>query len=371
MTKLTERPQWKSLQTHFEEVRSSHLRDLFTDDDRAKQFTLSACDLLLDYSKNRITSETMDALFALAESADLKRWIEAMFTGEKINGTENRAVLHVALRAPKDAAIEVDGENVVPHVHKVLDQMAAFSDDVRSGEWRGFTGKKIRNIVNIGIGGSDLGPVMACEALKSYAQRDIHVQFVSNVDGTHISETLRDLDPAETLFIIASKTFTTQETMTNAQTARRWCLETLKDDAAIAKHFVALSTNAKSVSEFGIDTANMFQFWDWVGGRYSLTSAIGLPLMLAVGSDNFREMLAGYHEMDFHFRTAPLAENMPVIMALLGIWYNNFFKSQTVAILPYDQYMSRFAATSSRATWNPTANRSPETGSLLSGKLAL
>ena len=344
MTKLTERSQWKSLQTHFEEVRSSHLRDLFTDDDRAKQFSLSACDLLLDYSKNRITSETMDALFALAESADLKRWTEAMFTGEKINGTENRAVLHVALRAPKDAAIEVDGENVVPLVHKVLDQMAAFSNDVRSGEWRGFTGKKIRNIVNIGIGGSDLGPVMACEALKSYAQRDIHVQFVSNVDGTHISETLRDLDPAETLFIIASKTFTTQETMTNAQTARRWCLETLKDDAAIAKHFVALSTNAKSVSEFGIDTANMFQFWDWVGGRYSLTSAIGLPLMLAIGSDNFREMLAGYHEMDFHFRTAPLAENMPVIMALLGIWYNNFFKSQTVAILPYDQYMSRFAA---------------------------
>ncbi|QBG46557.1 glucose-6-phosphate isomerase [Verrucomicrobia bacterium S94] len=342
--KLTERSEWKALEAHFADAKDVHLRDLFTDPARADAFTLQAEDLRLDYSKNRITAETMEKLLALAESADLKKWIEAMFTGEKINATENRAVLHVALRAPKDAVIEVDGENVVPKVHAVLDQMSEFSNLVRSGTWKGFTGKKIKNVVNIGIGGSDLGPVMAYEALKPYTQRDLNVVFVSNVDGTHIAEALRDLDAEETLFIVASKTFTTQETMTNAHTAREWCIEQLKDEKAIAKHFVALSTNSEAVSEFGIDTANMFEFWDWVGGRYSLTSAIGLPLMIAIGPENYRELLAGYHKMDTHFRTAPFAENMPVILALLGIWYNNFFGAESQAILPYDQYMSRFAA---------------------------
>jgi len=342
--KLNERSEWKALEGHFPDMKDRHLRELFADTDRAGQFTLKAGDLLLDYSKNRITAETMDLLVKLAESADLKNWIESMFTGMKINITENRAVLHVALRSPKEAVIEVDGENVVPAVHAVLDKMAAFSDKVRSGEWKGYTGKRIRNIVNIGIGGSDLGPVMAYEALKPYSQRDINVLFVSNVDGTHIAETLRGIDAEETLFIVASKTFTTQETMTNAHTARAWCLDALKDEAAIAKHFVALSTNADAVSAFGIDTANMFEFWDWVGGRYSLTSAIGLPLMIAVGPENFRALLAGYHKMDVHFRTAPLAENMPVLLALLGIWYNNFFDAASQAILPYDQYLSRFAA---------------------------
>ncbi|WP_372794489.1 glucose-6-phosphate isomerase [Pontiella sp.] len=343
-TKLTDRSEWKALESHYAEMQDVHLRDLFADSGRAAAFTLKAEDLLLDYSKNRITAETMEKLVALAESADLKKWIEAMFTGEKINATEGRAVLHVALRAPKDAVIEVDGENVVPKVHAVLDQMAEFSDLVRSGTWKGYTGKRIKNVVNIGIGGSDLGPVMAYEALKPYTDRELNVLFVSNVDGTHIAEALQGLDAEETLFIVASKTFTTQETMTNAHTARSWCLESLKDDAAIAKHFVALSTNADAVSEFGIDTANMFAFWDWVGGRYSLTSAIGLPLMIAVGPATYTELLAGYHKMDTHFRTAPLAENMPVILALLGIWYNNFFGAESQAILPYDQYMSRFAA---------------------------
>ena len=343
-TKLTERSEWKALEAHYAETKATHLRDLFADADRAAQFTLKTDDLLLDYSKNRITAETMQKLVALAESADLATWIEAMFTGEKINATEDRSVLHVALRSPKDAVIEVDGENVVPAIHAVLDQMSAFSDKVRSGEWKGYTGKKIKNIVNVGIGGSDLGPVMAFESLKSYSQRDLNLVFVSNVDGTHIAEALQGLDAEETLFIVASKTFTTQETMTNAHSARSWCLEALKDDAAIAKHFVALSTNADSVSEFGIDTANMFAFWDWVGGRYSLTSAIGLPVMLAIGPENFQDFLAGYHKMDDHFRTAPFAENMPVILALLGIWYNNFFGAESQAILPYDQYMSRFAA---------------------------
>ncbi len=342
--KLTERSEWKALESHYAETKNAHLRDLFADEGRAAQFTMKAEDLLLDYSKNRITSETMDKLVALAESADLEKWIEAMFTGEKINATEDRSVLHVALRSPKDAVIEVDGENVVPAVHAVLDQMAAFSDKIRSGEWKGYTGKPIKNIVNVGIGGSDLGPVMAYEALKSYSQRDLNMVFVSNVDGTHIAEALQGLDADETLFIVASKTFTTQETMTNARSARSWCLESLKDDAAVAKHFVALSTNAEAVSEFGIDTANMFAFWDWVGGRYSLTSAIGLPNMLANGPENFRELLDGYHKMDTHFRTAPLSENMPVILALLGIWYNNFFGTESQAILPYDQYLSRFAA---------------------------
>ena len=342
--KLTERSEWKALEAHHAEMKDVHLRDLFSDSDRAAQFTLEAGDLLLDYSKNRIVSETMEMLVKLAESAELGKWIEAMFTGEKINGTEGRAVLHTALRSPKDAVIEVDGENVIPKVHAVLDQMAAFSDQVRSKDWKGHTGKPIKNVVNIGIGGSDLGPVMAYEALKPYSQRDLNIVFVSNVDGTHIAEALQGLEADETLFIVASKTFTTQETMTNAHSARTWCLDALKDEAAIAKHFVALSTNADAVSGFGIDTANMFGFWDWVGGRYSLTSAIGLPVMLAIGSENFRELLAGYHAMDSHFRTAPFAENMPVILALLGIWYNNFFEADTQAILPYDQYLSRFAA---------------------------
>ena len=342
--KLTERSEWKALESHYSEIKDAHLRDLFADTDRAGEFTLKAEELLLDYSKNRINTETMDKLVALAESADLKKWIEAMFAGEKINVTEDRSVLHVALRSPKEAIVEVDGINVILEVHAVLDQMAAFSNKIRSGEWKGFTGKKIKNIVNVGIGGSDLGPVMAYEALKCYTQRDLNIIFVSNVDGTHIAEALQDIDAEETLFIVASKTFTTQETMTNALSARAWCLDALKDDAAIAKHFVALSTNADAVSEFGIDTANMFTFWDWVGGRYSLTSAIGLPVMLAIGPENYTELLAGYHKMDTHFRTAPFAENMPVILALLGIWYNNFFGAESQAILPYDQYMSRFAA---------------------------
>ena len=343
-TKLTERSEWKALEAHFLEMKDVHLRDLFAETGRAAQFTLTADDLRLDYSKNRITGETMERLVKLAESAELTKWISAMFTGDKINATEDRAVLHVALRAPKDAVIKVDGENVVPKVHAVLDQMVAFSDKVRSGKWKGYTGKRIRNVVNIGIGGSDLGPVMAYEALKPYAQRDLNILFVSNVDGTHIAEALQGLDADETLFIVASKTFTTQETMTNAHSARNWCLDALKDELAIAKHFVALSTNTAAVSEFGIDTENMFSFWDWVGGRYSLTSAIGLPLMIAVGPENYTDLLAGYHKMDVHFRTAPFSENMPVVLALLGIWYNNFFGAESQAILPYDQYLSRFAA---------------------------
>lgn len=342
--KLTERSEWKALESHYSDIKDSHMRELFADAGRASAFTLKAEELLLDYSKNRITAETMEKLVALAESADLKKWIEAMFTGEKINATEDRAVLHVALRSPKDAVIEVDGKNIIPDVHAVLEQMEDFSSLIRSGSWKGFTGKPIKNIVNIGIGGSDLGPVMAYEALKCYTQRDLNLIFVSNVDGTHIAEALQGIDADETLFIVASKTFTTQETMTNAHSARTWCLDQLKDEAAIAKHFVALSTNEEAVSEFGIDTTNMFAFWDWVGGRYSLTSAIGLPLMIAIGPENYRELLAGYHKMDCHFRTAPLAENMPVILGLLGIWYNNFFGAESQAILPYDQYMSRFAA---------------------------
>ncbi len=343
--KLNKRPEWKALSKHWKKTESLHLRDLFAaDETRAAAFSLTACDLLLDYSKNRITAETMEKLVALAEATGLPEKIEAMFTGEKINVTEDRAVLHTALRAPRDSEVIVDGENVIPSVHDVLDRMAAFSDSIRSGEWKGYTGKPIKNIVNIGIGGSDLGPVMAYEALKPYTQRDLKIVFVSNVDGTHIAEAVRDLDPEETLFIVASKTFTTQETMTNAQSAKDWTLAALKDDAAVAKHFVALSTNEDSVSAFGIDTANMFGFWDWVGGRYSLCSAIGLPVMLAIGPDNFRKMLDGFHAMDNHFRAMPFAENMPVLLALLGIWYNNFFGASTQAILPYDQYLSRFAA---------------------------
>ncbi len=345
MTQLNKRPEWKALSRHWKKIESRHLRELFAEEpNRAGAFSLTVCDLLLDYSKNRVTDETMRLLVELAGAAGLPDRIEAMFTGEKINRTENRAVLHTALRVPRDTEVFVDGENVVPAVHEVLDRMEDFSNRIRSGEWKGHTGKPIRNIINIGIGGSDLGPVMAYEALKPYAKRDLTVRFVSNVDGTHIAEAVRDLDPEETLFIVASKTFTTQETMTNAHSAKEWTLAALKDEAAVAKHFVALSTNAEEVSKFGIDTANMFGFWDWVGGRYSLCSAIGLPVMIAVGPENFRKMLAGFHAMDNHFRSAPFEENMPVILALLGIWYNNFFSAETQAILPYDQYLSRFAA---------------------------
>lgn len=345
MSELHEIAEWKALQEHRVEWDGRHLRELFAEDpERAGRFSMSAGDLYLDYSKNRITAETMSRLISLAESTGLSQRIDEMFRGEKINRTEDRAVLHTALRAPRSAEVMVDGENVIPAVHEVLDRMECFADRIRSGEWKGYTGKAIRTVVNIGIGGSDLGPVMACEALKPYSLRDIGVRFVSNVDGTHIAETLHDLDPEQTLFIIASKTFTTQETMTNAETARKWVLDALNDPKAVARHFVAVSTSEKEVAAFGIDTDNMFEFWDWVGGRYSLCSAIGLPVMIAIGPENFRRMLAGFHTMDTHFRTAPLGENMPVVLALLGIWYNNFFDAATHAILPYDQYLSRFAA---------------------------
>ena len=345
MNKLTQRPEWKALCRHHKKTGARHLRELFAEDpQRADTFSLTACDLLLDYSKNRVSAETIRLLVALAGATGLRGRIEAMFTGEKINRTEDRAVLHTALRAPRGTEVLVDGVNVIPAVHDVLDRMEAFANRVRCGDWKGYTGRPVRNVINIGIGGSDLGPVMAYEALKPYSQRELTVRFVSNVDGTHLAEALRDLDPEETLFIVASKTFTTQETMTNAESARRWVLDALHDEAAIAKHFVALSTSAKEVAAFGIDTANMFGFWDWVGGRYSLCSAIGLPVMIAVGPDSFRKMLAGFHAMDCHFRTAPFEENMPVLLALLGIWYNNFFEAETHAILPYDQYLSRFAA---------------------------
>lgn len=336
---------WGSLEQHCEDLKRGHLREWFADDpERAERFSLDVLDLHLDYSKNLIVPETMEMLRALAEASALESEIEAMFSGGKINRTENRAVLHTALRAPENAEMIVDGGNVIPQVHAVLDRMSAFAEKIRSGEWRGHSGRQIRSIVNIGIGGSDLGPAMAYEALKPYSDRELTMRFVSNVDGTHICEATRDLNPEETLFIVASKTFTTQETMTNADSARSWCLDTLKDEQAIARHFVALSTNARAVADFGIDTENMFEFWDWVGGRYSLCSAIGLALMIAIGPGNFREMLDGYHRMDRHFATAPLDENMPVILALLGIWYNNFHGAETHAILPYDQYLSRFAA---------------------------
>jgi len=337
--------QWQQLQTHLKEIQSTHLRDLFAEDPaRAGKFSLQAADLFLDYSKNRITDETIRKLQALTTATELRQNIDAMFRGDKINKTENRAVLHIALRNKPDHPILVDGKDVMPDVIAVRNQMKAFAEKIRSGKWKGFTGKRIKNVVNIGIGGSDLGPVMAYEALKPYSDRSLTMHFVSNIDGTHITEALRDLDPEETLFIIASKTFTTLETMTNAHTARTWLLECLKEDAAIAKHFVALSTNAEKVAEFGIDTTNMFQFWDWVGGRYSLCSAIGLPVMIAIGPDHFQDMLDGFYAMDRHFAEAPFETNMPVIMALLGIWYNNFFGCETLAILPYDQYMHRFAA---------------------------
>jgi glucose-6-phosphate isomerase len=337
---------WKDLKTHSKEIQKLHLRDLFAADaQRGKRMAIEALGIYLDYSKNRVTDETLKLLIQLAEEADLRSRIDAMFRGEKINVTEKRAVLHVALRAPKGTSIFVDGEDVVPQVHSVLDRMTAFCDRVRSGNWKGHAGERIRNVVNIGIGGSDLGPVMAYEALKHYSARDMTFRFVSNVDGTDFAEAVRDLDPAETLFIVASKTFTTLETMTNAQTAREWALKALGgDEKGIAKHFVAVSTNATEVAKFGIDTANMFSFWDWVGGRYSMDSAIGLPTMLAIGPDNFRSMLSGFHQMDEHFRTAPFEKNLPVLMGLLTVWYNNFFDAQTVAVLPYEQYLKRFPA---------------------------
>ena len=338
-------PAWKALQKHFDQIHSTTIAEYFAQDaNRADAFHAEFGDLFLDYSKNRIDAKGMELLFALAREAKLAENIKAMFTGKKINETENRAVLHVALRNRSNTPILVDGKDVMPEVNRVLDQMAAFAEKVRSGEWRGYTGKPIRNVVNIGIGGSDLGPKMACEALKAFSTPELRVFFVSNVDGFHICDTLRGLDPAETLFIVASKTFTTQETMTNANTARNWVLSSFASNDAIAKHFVAVSTNAEEVSRFGIDVANMFAFWNWVGGRYSMCSAIGLPIMLAIGPERFFEMLDGFHAMDNHFRTAPLEQNLPVILALLGIWYNNFYGAQSHAILPYDQAMHRFAA---------------------------
>jgi glucose-6-phosphate isomerase len=337
---------WKKLVTHHKKVRAVHLRDLFAEDpQRGDRMTAEAAGLFLDYSKNRVTDETIKLLLKLAEEIDLRSRIDAMFRGDKINVTEKRAVLHVALRAPREATILVDGQNVVPEVHEVLDKMAAFSNRVRSGEWKGQTGKSIRNVINVGIGGSDLGPVMAYEALKHYSDRGKTFRFVSNVDGTDFAEAVIDLDPAETLFIISSKTFTTLETMTNAHSARDWLLAGLGgDEKSIAKHFVAVSTNASEVEKFGIDTANMFGFWDWVGGRYSMDSAIGLSTMLSIGPEQFRAMLDGFHQVDEHFRTAPFERNLPVLMGLLSIWYNDFFGAQTVAVLPYEQYLKRFPA---------------------------
>jgi len=343
---LPKRKAWKALQAHYKKIRELHLRELFASDrKRGERMTSEAVGLFLDYSKNRITDETLKLLLGLAEESGLQSRIEAMFRGEKINSTEKRAVLHVALRAPKEASIVVDGQNVVPQVHAVLDRMAQFSNRVRSGEWKGHTGRRIRNVINIGIGGSDLGPVMAYEALKHYSDRAMTFRFVSNVDSTDFAEAVQDLDPAETLFIVSSKTFTTLETMTNAHTARSWSLNGFGgDDKSVAKHFVAVSTNAAEVAKFGIDTANMFGFWDWVGGRYSMDSAIGLSTMLAIGADNFQAMLNGFHQMDEHFRTIPFDRNLPVLMGLLALWYNDFFGAQTVAVLPYEQYLKRFPA---------------------------
>jgi glucose-6-phosphate isomerase len=340
---LTKRPAWKVLETHYHEIKGLHLRTLFADDPkRGERLSVEAAGIYLDYSKNRITDETLKLLLQLAEQSGLRARIDAMFRGDKINVSENRAVLHTALRAPESASIV---ENVVPQVHAVLAKMSDFANRVRSGAWKGHSGKRIRNIVNIGIGGSDLGPVMAYEALKHYSERALTFHFVSNIDGTDFAEATCDLDPEETLFIISSKTFTTLETMTNAHTARAWLLAGLGGDAkSVAKHFVAVSTNAAEVAKFGIDTANMFGFWDWVGGRYSMDSAIGLSTMLAIGPQNFRAMLAGFHEMDQHFRTAPFEQNLPVLMGLLAVWYGNFFGAQTIAVLPYEQYLKRFPA---------------------------
>ena len=345
-TTLPRRQAWKALQAHYKSMQATHLRTMFADDpQRGSRMSVEAIGVFLDYSKNRITDETIRLLVQLAEESGLREGIEAMFRGEKINVTENRAVLHVALRAPREASIMVDGENVVPHVHAVLDRMTDFAHRVRRGEWKGYTGKPIRNVVNIGIGGSDLGPVMAYEALKHYTERSLTFRFVSNVDGTDLAEAVRDLQADETLFIVSSKTFTTLETMTNANSAREWSLAGLGGDpVSVAKHFVAVSTNAEAVAKFGIDTANMFQFWDWVGGRYSMESAIGLSTMIAIGPDNFLAMLNGSHQMDEHFRQTPFAQNLPVLMGLLTIWYVNFFGAETVAILPYEQHLKRFPA---------------------------
>ncbi|MGA2048070.1 MAG: glucose-6-phosphate isomerase [Terracidiphilus sp.] len=343
---LTASNAWKALKTHHEKIGDIHLRDLFaTDPGRGERLTVEAAGLFVDYSKNRITDETVKLLIELARESGLESKIEAMFRGDKINFTEKRSVLHVALRAPKNASLVVDGVDVVAEVHAVLDRMAAFANRIRSGEWKGYTGKRIRNVINIGIGGSDLGPVMAYEALRHYSQRDMTFRFVSNVDGTDFAEAVIDLDPAETLFIVSSKTFTTLETITNAQSARAWSVAGFGvDETSVAKHFVAVSTNADGVSKFGIDTANMFGFWDWVGGRYSMDSAIGLATMLAIGPDNFRAMLDGFHQMDEHFRTTPFERNLPVLLGLLGLWYTDFFNAQTVAVLPYEQYLKRFPA---------------------------
>ena len=356
---LTQRKAWKALAAHCKTARTLHLRQLFADDPRrAGRMTVEGAGLCLDYSKNRLTDETLGLLVQLAEESGLRARMDAMFGGEKINVTENRAVLHVALRAPREASFLVDGQDVVPDVHAVLDRMEGFCDRIRSGGWQGHTGKPIRNVVNIGIGGSDLGPVMAYEALKHYSRRDMRFRFVSNIDGTDLAEATVDIDPAETLFIISSKTFTTLETMTNAQSARNWLLEGLgADSAAVAKHFVAVSTNAAKVAEFGIDTNNMFGFWDWVGGRYSMDSAIGLSTMLAVGPRNFRALLEGFHQMDEHFRTAPFERNLPVLMGLLTIWYTDFFGAQTWAVLPYEQYLKRFPAYLQQLTMESNGKR--------------
>ncbi len=340
-----ELPEWKSLARHFESVEPISLRTMFADDPRrAESFSLEAAGVYLDYSKHRLTGETLELLLALAKATGLRQHIDAMFAGERINFTEKRPVLHVALRAPRDAKILVDGKNVVPDVHAVLDKMSDFANRVRSGEWKGFSGRRIKNVVNVGIGGSDLGPAMAYQALRAFSDRGLTVRFVSNIDATDFVEATHGLDPAETLFVICSKTFTTLETLENAKTARSWCLAALRDEKAVAKHFVAVSTNAAEVAKFGIDTENMFGFWDWVGGRYSYTSAIGLSLMLAIGPENFRAMLSGFHEMDEHFRTAPFEKNLPVLMGLIGLWYDDFFGAESLAVLPYDQYLARFAA---------------------------
>ena len=345
MTILTDLKSWKALSEHYRSVSSRHMRDLFAEDaQRFDRYSIAFGDILLDYSKNRITSETVPLLLNLAREVGLKQWIEKMFSGQKINSTEDRAVLHIALRNRNNSPILVDGKDVMPDVNRVLAQMKEFSKKVRGGEWKGYSGKSITDIVNIGIGGSDLGPVMVTEALRPYSNPNLRAHFVSNVDGTHIAETLKAVNPETTLFIIASKTFTTQETLTNANTAKEWFLKSAKDPSSVAKHFVALSTNGEAVAKFGIDTKNMFEFWDWVGGRYSLWSAIGLSIALFIGMDNFEELLSGAYDMDEHFRTEPFERNIPVILGMLGIWYNNFFGAETHAIIPYDQYMHRFAA---------------------------
>jgi len=356
---LTDRRAWKALTAHHRTIRDLHLRKLFADDPtRGERMTAEAAGLYLDYSKNRVTDDTLAFLLQLAEESCLRERIDALFRGEKINLTESRAVLHVALRAPRDVSIVVDGKNVVPDVHAVLDKMTDFADRIRKGTWKGHTGKRIRNVVNIGIGGSDLGPVMAYEALKHYSNRSLTFRFLSNIDGTDFAEAVRDLDPAETLFIVSSKTFTTLETMTNAHSARAWSLAGLGGaNASVAKHFVAVSTNAAEVTKFGIDPANMFGFWDWVGGRYSMDSAIGLSTMLAIGPEQFRAMLAGFHQMDEHFRTAPFAQNLPVLMGLLAVWNNNFLGAETVAVLPYEQYLKRFPAYLQQLTMESNGKR--------------